>query len=347
MRYFKAKSNMATESAEFSNVTKIVNPSQLIHGPSTDRLLNEGSVEAVIETKTEKVDQDETKTANSHGDSSSSTTISGFSGNSLKSDPEIKISSSVKYMRPAKEEPQRSRSYRNALTVDKPEAAKESRRPVEEDKVSTKSTYGDSAISLCENTQIIPESSFDTSSNTAATVLTMVTASATRTRLTMRHVHTCNERRRHFEDNLAVIFMVFVLVFLICHVPRLLLNIHELMTIKEAMACIKMGERPFSLWSMITICISHFLLVINSSTNILVYCLMSPKFREEYRDICRSLIPRWTFVRSLRNCFCCRCNNKHSPKAIFDERPHPRRRPSFQASNPTLENASKYSTTKI
>ena len=42
-----------------------------------------------------------------------------------------------------------------------------------------------------------------------------------------------NERRRRFEDNLAAIFMGFVLVFLVCHFPRLLLNIHELITLRE------------------------------------------------------------------------------------------------------------------
>ena len=42
-----------------------------------------------------------------------------------------------------------------------------------------------------------------------------------------------NERRRRFEDNLAAIFMGFVLVFLVCHFPRLLLNIHELITLRD------------------------------------------------------------------------------------------------------------------
>ena len=66
---------------------------------------------------------------------------------------------------------------------------------------------------------------------------------------------------------------------------RLLLNIHELITIKEAMMCGKQGHHPFSVWSMVTISISHFLLVLNSATNILVYCLLSSKFREECSKI--------------------------------------------------------------
>ncbi|XP_040577698.1 uncharacterized protein [Lepeophtheirus salmonis] len=100
-------------------------------------------------------------------------------------------------------------------------------------------------------------------------------------RIKRRNVQSHNERRRNFEDNLAGIFMGFVSVFLICHIPRLLLNIHELITIKEYRFCRQHGLMGFSLWSLLMIALSHFLLAINSSTNILIYCLLSSKFREE------------------------------------------------------------------
>jgi len=102
-----------------------------------------------------------------------------------------------------------------------------------------------------------------------------------------RHVQTVNERRPRFEDNLAAIFMGFVLVFLVCHTPRLLLNIHELATIREAMQCEQAGKNGFPLWSLILISVSHLLLVLNSSINILIYCLLSSKFREECRLLFR------------------------------------------------------------
>ena len=95
---------------------------------------------------------------------------------------------------------------------------------------------------------------------------------------------------------------------------RLLLNIHELITIKEAMMCGKQGHpyHPFSVWSMVTISISHFLLVLNSATNILVYCLLSSKFREECSKIFKSKPPNrclwffqecrfWSFNHNSRN----------------------------------------------
>ena len=88
--------------------------------------------------------------------------------------------------------------------------------------------------------------------------------------------------RNAFPSRAAIILYLIPLPPLF---SRLLLNIHELITIKEAMMCGKQGHHPFSVWSMVTISISHFLLVLNSATNILVYCLLSSKFREECSKI--------------------------------------------------------------
>ena len=98
---------------------------------------------------------------------------------------------------------------------------------------------------------------------------------------------TVNESRRKKEDNLAAIFMGFIMVFLICHLPRLGLNIHELATIEHAMDCQRAGLKAFPLWSLIMISLSHLLLVLNSATNILIYCCLSSKFREEFRKVFR------------------------------------------------------------
>ena len=135
---------------------------------------------------------------------------------------------------------------------------------------------------------LLSEANCQETATTAVLTLAAAAATATNSRLQLRHVQHCNERRRLFEDNLAAVCMGFVLVFLVCHFPRLLLNIHELITIKEAMMCGEQGHHPFSVWSMVTISVSHFLLVLNSATNILVYCLLSSKFREECSKILKN-----------------------------------------------------------
>ncbi|TRY77346.1 hypothetical protein TCAL_17433 [Tigriopus californicus] len=90
-----------------------------------------------------------------------------------------------------------------------------------------------------------------------------------------------NDARRRVESNLAAIMMGYVVVFLICHSPRLLLNIHELAIIRKAMACGRSGQKTFPLWSLVVMHLSHLLLVINSAINILIYCYLSSKFRQE------------------------------------------------------------------
>ena len=90
------------------------------------------------------------------------------------------------------------------------------------------------------------------------------------------------ERRRKAEDNLATVFLGFALVFLACHAPRIFIDLHELWTLRSANECRAAGLRGFPPWSIAAINVSHVFLALNSATNILVYCGMSSKFREEF-----------------------------------------------------------------
>ena len=62
-----------------------------------------------------------------------------------------------------------------------------------------------------------------------------------------------NVNRRRMEDNLAMIFMGIVAVFLLCHFPRVFLGLHEMFIVKESLACAEIanslrianpGQRP-------------------------------------------------------------------------------------------------------
>ena len=55
------------------------------------------------------------------------------------------------------------------------------------------------------------------------------------------------------------------------------------------MTCQEHGLRAFPLWSHVVISVSHLLLALNSATNILIYCCLSSKFREEFRKVFRKL----------------------------------------------------------
>ena len=78
-----------------------------------------------------------------------------------------------------------------------------------------------------------------------------------------------------------MVFSGIIIIFLVCHFPRIILNILELATIQRSQVCQEAGLPMFSLWSLIMISVSHLLLVFNSATNMIVYCLLSSKFRAE------------------------------------------------------------------
>ena len=82
------------------------------------------------------------------------------------------------------------------------------------------------------------------------------------------------------EDHLAFVFLVIVIAFFICHLPRIILSIHEMWTVNITIKCAQRGHWSFPIWALIMSQFSHFLLVINSSINCLIYCLLSSRFRK-------------------------------------------------------------------
>ena len=61
-----------------------------------------------------------------------------------------------------------------------------------------------------------------------------------------------HQARRRQEDNLAVVFMGIVGVFLMCHFLRVFLNLHEMIVISNALDCIyKRKTEGFPMWARI------------------------------------------------------------------------------------------------
>merc|ERR1719295_931798 len=70
---------------------------------------------------------------------------------------------------------------------------------------------------------------------------------------TIRH-----QARRRQEDNLAVVFMGIVGAFLLCHLLRIALSLHESLIIRHAMKCMEAGFRNiFPSWAMIANSFRH------------------------------------------------------------------------------------------
>ena len=105
--------------------------------------------------------------------------------------------------------------------------------------------------------------------------------------------------KKSIEDSIAKVFIVIILIFLICHLPRILLDVYELAIVDKAQFCAEHGnpDDALSFWPVILICISHLFLVISSSTNMIVYCLLGTKFRIEAKKTYKSIFQNI--------CYCC------------------------------------------
>ena len=54
-----------------------------------------------------------------------------------------------------------------------------------------------------------------------------------------------------FVPSQAVVFMGIVGVFLACHILRVLLNLHEMIVIVDAMECREAGKGGFPMWALV------------------------------------------------------------------------------------------------
>ena len=99
--------------------------------------------------------------------------------------------------------------------------------------------------------------------------------------------------------------MGIVGVFLISHILRVALNLHEMLVIEQAMECGKAGLRSFPVWALMMGSISHLLLVFNSSINIVIYCSLNVTFRQHFWDIIKLLPGGNRFIACCQSCNRC------------------------------------------
>ena len=97
----------------------------------------------------------------------------------------------------------------------------------------------------------------------------------------------CNSRKqRRAEDRTAMIFIFITITFITCHIPRLILDIHELINLDNANMCQKAKMPDIApVWTYILIYISHFCLVLNATFNMFIYGFMSPEFQKELKMV--------------------------------------------------------------
>ena len=85
---------------------------------------------------------------------------------------------------------------------------------------------------------------------------------------------------RHGEMNLARVLVTICIVFLLCNSLRLFLGLQAIINVNITIQCAAMNKAwiPPN-WMLIMESISHLLLLISSSSNFLIYCTISTKFK--------------------------------------------------------------------
>ncbi|TRY77850.1 hypothetical protein TCAL_06148 [Tigriopus californicus] len=99
------------------------------------------------------------------------------------------------------------------------------------------------------------------------------------------------------EKCLFITFLCLTCTFFFCHLPRVLMNIHELQMNQLKIACDEQYNRRYKEpnWVLIAYSIEKVLLIFNSSINFVYYCVVGKKFRQH---MCKALF--WWCRRCLK-----------------------------------------------
>jgi len=99
----------------------------------------------------------------------------------------------------------------------------------------------------------------------------------------IRYTHIRSGKSGQREANLAIVLVCIVAVFLICHVPRVILTVHEWVLTSDIIRCGRWMMRPT--WNLCVTSANHLTLVINASVNFLIYCSIGTKFKDVLREV--------------------------------------------------------------
>lgn len=97
-----------------------------------------------------------------------------------------------------------------------------------------------------------------------------------------------SQRKLWKELNMFLVLLCIVVIFICCHVPRVIIDIWEFSHVESIVECNELANHlaghPFlpPKWIMCLNHISHFTGILSSSTNFLIYCFVGHNFRGEF-----------------------------------------------------------------
>ena len=95
--------------------------------------------------------------------------------------------------------------------------------------------------------------------------------------------HKATNRAVSGELNLATVLICIVVVFIICHVPRIILNCAELFMLDTILSCPDTFIPPN--WNLCLASVNHALLIINASINFIIYTSVGDNFKKSLKQM--------------------------------------------------------------
>merc|ERR1712002_612746 len=89
------------------------------------------------------------------------------------------------------------------------------------------------------------------------------------------------------ELNLATILITTAVTFFFMHLPRVLTSLYEAVTIHQQLHCSGQEKDFLPLWFLYCIAAMNTLLVLNASSNILIYIFAGVSFRAKFLEVFR------------------------------------------------------------
>ena len=97
-------------------------------------------------------------------------------------------------------------------------------------------------------------------------------------------------RRRTISSNSAFTLIAIVILYVICNIPRLALNLAEHLLEEEINNNFDLcGCHQEPIWFLILIHVNHFLLTVNSSANFIIYLALEKQFKTTFKEILDSM----------------------------------------------------------
>ena len=106
--------------------------------------------------------------------------------------------------------------------------------------------------------------------------------------------HSISRQKQEKDDFIQQMWILFsiVILFVLCHILRIVLNIEEFLylDVRKTLAKENRNCEWLQYWTITASVVSHLLLQINSSINIAIYCYFNHSFRDEFGGLLRKII---------------------------------------------------------